>query len=167
MGNFLIINDADFSNVAIGKVSFDNTKELVKKAFLLSNYTNNNPENSSFGIYPIEFGRGMLMIKKTDTSVPLNFDTDYSYIPILGNIKSVSVEISNVNYQIGLCLVSRKGKVYDSNWQSAGQIQSVDVTNYLSETQDQLYLNVLFKSKTNKKFTNETLDSLGFKITIN
>lgn len=165
MGKFLIINDADFSNVAIGKVFFENTKELIKKAFLLSNYTNS--EGDLFGMYPTEFGRGMFMIKKTDTNIPLNFDTDYSYIPILGDIKRVSVEISNDDYQIGLCIVSRNGKLYDSNWQNANQIQSADVTKYLSETQDQLYLNVLFKSKTNTKFTNETLDSLGFKITIN
>lgn len=168
MGKFLVINGSNFSNIAIDKVSFieENTKELVKKAFLLSNYTNAIGETPL--IIPTDNGRGLFVIKKTDTNIPLNFNTDYSYIPIYEGIKEVSVKITNVNYKIGLCLFSDKGiKVYDSLWQPAGQVLSVNVNDYLSKTQDKLYLCVVFASLTNTKFTNETLNSLGFEITIN
>lgn len=169
MGNFLVINGSNFSNIAIDKVSFivENTKELVKKAFLLSNYMNTT-DGERPSIVPSNIGRGILVIKKTDTNIPLNFDTDYSYIPIYDNIKEVSVKITDANYRIGLCLFSDKGsRVYDSKWQSAGQVVSVNVEDYLSKTQDKLYICVVFASLNNTKFTNETLNSLGFEITIN
>lgn len=160
-----MINGANFSDIAIDKVSFirNITEVLAKKAFLLSNYTNAIGKTPS--ITPSNNGRGLFVIKKTDTNIPLNFNTDYSYIPIYDGIKEVSVKITNDNYKIGLCLFSDKGsKVYDSGWQSAGQVQSVNVEDYLSKTQDKLYICVVFTSLTNTKFTNETLDSLGFKI---
>lgn len=164
MGNFLVINNANFSNKAIDKVLLVSTTELVKKAFLLSNY--GNAEGQNIGIFPHD-SRGLLVIKKTDTDIPLNFDTDYSYIPIYGDIKEVSVKITNANYNIGLCLFSDKNRrVYDSGWQSAGQVLRVNVKDYLSETQGKLYICVIFSSSTGQEFTNETLESLGFEITL-
>lgn len=168
MGKFLIINEADFSNIAFDKVKIIDsiTAELFyNKAFLLKNYGNSN-QGIGLNIAPAANGRALLVIKKTDTNVPLSFDTDYSYIPILGNITEVSVAITNNRYNVGLNLVTSSKKVYDSGWQSAGNEVSVNVKDYLSKTEDQLYVCVILKSITDTKFTNETLDSLGFDITI-
>lgn len=168
MGKFLVINGADFSNIAFDKVKIIDsiTAELFyNKAFLLKNY-GNFVEGAGITIAPTNNGRGLLVIKKTDTNIPLSFNTDYSYIPILGDITKISVKITNSGYNVGLNLVTSSGKVYDSNWQPAGNEVSVNVKDYLSTTQEQLYVCVVFKSITNTKFTNETLDSLGFEITI-
>lgn len=168
MGKLLVINNANFSNTAIDKVGLNKdylTVELVRKAFLLKNYGNS--EKGTIGIYPND-SRGLFVIKKTDTNIPLNFGTDYSYIPIYDGIKEVSVKITNTNYRIGLNLFSDKNiRIYDSGWQPAGQVQRVNIENYLSTTQDRLYLCIVFSSVTSTRFTNETLESLGFEITIN
>lgn len=168
MGKFLVINNANFSNTAIDKVDLKKdylTVELVRKAFLLSNY--GNAIYNTIGIYPNN-SRGLFVIKKTDTNIPLNFNTDYSYIPIYYGVKEVLVKITDTNYKIGLNIFSDKNnRVYDSGWMPAGQVVKVNVEDYLSTIQDRLYLCVVFASITNTKFTNETLNSLGFEITIN
>lgn len=168
MGKFLVINEADFSNVAFDKVKIMGTitEELFyNKAFLLKNYANSN-QGTGLNITPATNGRGLLVIKKTDTNVPLSFDTDYSYIPILDNVTEVSVSITNNKYNVGLNLVTSSKKIYDSGWQPAEKEVSVNVKDYLSKTEDQLYVCVIFKSITDTKFANETLDSLGFDIKI-
>lgn len=167
MGKFLVINGVDFSNTAFDKVKITDsiTSDLLyNKAFLLKNYGNQG--TIGVGITPANNGRALLVIKKTDTNVPLSFDTDYSYIPILGNITEVSVAITDSRFNVGLNLVTPSKKVYDSGWQPAGNEVSVNVKDYLSNTKDQLYVCIIFKSITNTQFTNETLDSLGFDITI-
>lgn len=167
MGKFLVINGVDFSNTAFDKVKITDSiidDLFYNKAFLLKNYGNQG--TIGVGITPTNNGRALLVIKKTDTNVPLSFDTDYSYIPILGNITEVSVAITDSRFNVGLNLVTSSKKIYDSGWQPAGNEVSVNVKDYLSQTKDQLYVCVIFKSITNTQFTNETLDSLGFDITI-
>ena len=162
MGKILIIKGMNFSNVAVDKVKIIDsaTADLIfNKAFLLKEY----------GTYPTPIvpatGRAMFVIKKTDTNIPLNFNTDYSFIPILDNITKISLKMTNDNYNFGVSLRTSKKLVYDTNWLSAGE-KIIDITDYLSTTQEQLYLCIAFKSKTNKSFTNETLESLGFNIVI-
>lgn len=162
MGKILVIEGTDFSDVAVDKVKIIDsaTVDLVfNKAFLLKEH-GSSPEPISAAT-----GRALFVIKKTDTNIPLNFNTDYSFIPILGNITKISVKMTNGNYNFGVSLRTSKNLVYDTMWLPAGE-KSINITDYSSSAQGQLYLCIAFKTKTNESFTNETLDSLGFKITI-
>ena len=164
MGKKIIIKGADFSLNAIPQnVIVDDAVYVLVNGVSIDETTTPVKMISSNTRSLATVTKGSVDNPYTWNSASVSQADTYSLIPIPEGAVAVTIECTNTQYWYGLNLRTASGeRIYNSGWMNGG---SASV--YLSSYPSAVYVSSLMKigSAGTTAFTNETLTSIGWKIT--